>query len=80
MIDFNSIIEEEVKFLKYKKGNLWYVIKNYDFEFPVHVENMQGCELVKEGKAIKFIIHIENYLALKELELVKKYIVYGVVG
>lgn len=52
---------KRVKFIKYKKGNLYYSIIGLNFEFPVPINDIGDAEFLDEDKASYFMRYINKH-------------------
>ena len=50
-----------VKFISYRKGNLWYEVEGFKFEFPVPVSDVGDAEFKRDDKAIYFMRYIRKH-------------------
>lgn len=69
MQDIKSMLKAEdgaprqVRFLRYRAGNLWYVTET-GFEFPVPIADIGEATFLAEDKATLFVRYIRKHLAL----------------
>ena len=67
MVTLKEMVKDgKVKFVSYRKGNLWYSLETYDLEFPVPVEDVGDAEFKREDKAIYFMRYIRKHIAMLE--------------
>ncbi len=60
------VTNNKVHFMQARKGNLWYVTENEQFEFPVPFEDMGDGIFPAEEKAIFFMRYIRKRLKVLE--------------
>lgn len=58
--------DRRVKFVSYRKGNLWYKIEGLDFEFPVPVSDAGDAEFKSEDKAMLYMRYIRKHKEMLE--------------
>jgi hypothetical protein len=67
MVDIKTLVGpgKTVKFVRYRKGELWYVAEG-GFEFPVPIEDTGDGEFLAEDRAAFFMRYIRKHLAYIE--------------
>lgn len=61
--------DNKVRFTHARKGNLWYVTENEQFEFPVPFGDMGDASFNAEDKAMLFMRYIRKHLHSLEGEM-----------
>jgi hypothetical protein len=56
----------EVNFIYYRDGNLWYEIDGTDFTFPVPIDDIGNATFHSKDKAMLFMRYIRKQLATLE--------------
>lgn len=57
----DMVNNKQVKFVKYQKGELWYVTES-GFEFPVPISDTGDGEFQSEDKALFFMRWIKKHM------------------
>jgi hypothetical protein len=58
--------DKTVHFMFYRSGNLWYIIDDDGFEFPVPITDCGDAVFLAEDKAILFMRYIRKQLQVVE--------------
>jgi len=61
-----DLIKDNVEFVRYQSGELWYRCANHDFEFPVPVSDTGEGVFLPEDKGVFFTRWIRPQLAIIE--------------
>lgn len=51
-----------VVFVEYRKGNLWYLVVDHDFKFPVPIDDVGDGIFKNTDKALLFMRYIRKHL------------------
>lgn len=62
MKNLKELIKSTVVFTEYRKGNLWYLVVDHDFTFPVPIEDVGDGIFKAQDKAILFMRYIRKHL------------------
>lgn len=62
MILKDLVKDTTVVFLEYRKGNLWYLVVDKDFKFPVPIEDTGDGVFKNTDKAMLFMRYIRKHL------------------
>ena len=65
-----DLVKGKVKFVEYRKGNLWYESSLYTFTFPVPIEDVGDGVFLAEDKALLFMRYIRKHLETIQAGLV----------
>lgn len=65
MTTLKDLVKDKlVRFVEYRKGNLWYRVEGTTFVFPVPIEDVGDGIFLAQDKAILFMRYIKAQLAL----------------
>ena len=56
-----DLVKSNVTFIEYRKGNLWYSTDDYDFLFPVPIEDVGDGIFKAKDKGIMFMRYIRKH-------------------
>lgn len=62
MKPLKELVKSTVAFTEYRKGNLWYLVVDHDFLFPVPIEDTGDGIFKAQDKAILFMRYIRKHL------------------